>query len=101
MELNPYESPAAAGESPSTPPRPTKLAHPQWVILPLLWAAYLIFALQAVQHVPLRVRLASTIMTIGALMVLSGVARGWFHLVVVPLYVLLCLLQFAVWTFPF
>jgi len=100
MDLNPYESPTEVGSSPSTPTRHGKIAHPQLVILRLLWAAYLFLALPAVQQGELWFRIASTIMTVGAFMVLPSVAKGWFHLLVAPLYALLCFLQYLVWTFP-
>jgi hypothetical protein len=99
MSGNPYESPREVSDdskrSPSTPSRPVQ------VVLPLLWAVFLFLGLPAVQHIPLVLRIGSSLITIAAISRLPGAARGWGHLFVAPLYAILILLQIAVWAFPF
>ena len=95
MKPNPYQSPRdAVAQDPQ---------EGEWfklrLFFPIAWTLFLIFGPPLVQRIPVGVRVISTIVTIAALAVLPSSVKGWMHLLCVPIYLLLLLFQFLVWTF--
>ena len=74
--------------------------QPHRIIVPLLWALLLVFGLPAVQRIPLPLRMMITMISIGAIYWLATSIRGWKQVLLAPLYLILVVLQFLVWSFP-
>lgn len=95
---NPYASPTVEDDTdrPSGPffPRPYLL----W--LPVIWALFLFLALPVVQRIPLELRIATSSMSLLAIILLSRSANRMGHLICLPLHALLLFMQSFVWVFP-
>ena len=99
MNENPYASPRELADA--SPARSvSSLERSERAVLPLMWAGLLIFALLTCERIPLEYRVLTTLITLAAVCRLPGAARGFGHVGVAPIYVILLLFQYAVWTFP-
>ncbi len=70
------------------------------LFFPIAWTLFLFLGPPLAQRIPLGLRIISTIVTIAAIAVLPSAVKGWMHLLCLPLYLLLVVLQITVWSFP-
>ena len=98
VDPNPYASPTGLD---ATPPQPAPMfPRPQWLWFPVVWAALLFFGLPAAQHIPLGLRITSSLVSLAAVISVFRSANAFGHLLCAPLYLGLAFLQFVVWVFP-
>ena len=98
QEENPYESPRI-DSSPNGEVEPGLHLVP--LALAITWGVFLFLAIPAVQRVPLFLRVASTLLTIGACSALVYSWRKlWHSVATAPILVALAFLQYLVWVFP-
>ncbi len=106
MEDNPYKSPLV--QEGSKIERTSERRSYPWLILPaIIWAVLLILLLPSMTmrlHGPVPpfvgLKVMTTLVTLAVLFGLIFSASGWRHLLRLPLWLLVMLLQYGVWTWP-